>query len=554
MNEFKELGLNEDMVKAINRENITIPTEIQQKTIPLVLEGKDIIAGSATGSGKTLAFGAGILQNIEKGKGIQSLILTPTRELAEQVSESLISFSPNRGIKVVPVYGGVSINGQIEKLPKADIVVGTPGRILDHLDRNTINLRNVKILVLDEADRMLDMGFIKDVETILKSCPKERQTLFFTATVSKEIKRLSKYYMKEPISVSVECYIDPNKLKQIYYNVSDQQKFSLLYHLLKKDSLNVEKEEIIMIFCNTQRSTDFVADNLRENGIKATAIHGGLTQQKRNHIIERFHNNKFNVLVCTDVAARGLDIQDVSIIYNFDIPNEPKQYIHRIGRTARAGKEGIAINILSPRDHQLFTKVLQENEVKIIKEPTPEFEKVRFSMKNNNSSSSRGGFSRSRDDDRSSGRRPSFRRDSGDRERSSERRPSFRRDSGDRERSSERKPSFRRDSGDRERSSERKPSFRGSGDRERTSERRTSFKGKSGDRERSSERRTSFRRDSGDRERSSERKPSFRGSGDRERTSERRTSFKGKSGDRERTSERRTNNKPRGENKRRERN
>ena len=369
MNKFEELGINESILKTL--EGFEKPTEVQEKAIPLVLQGKDVIAGAATGSGKTLAFGSGIIQNSEKGKGIQSLILTPTRELAEQIARAIKQFSKFKPLTIAAVYGGVAINPQMDKLQIADVVVGTPGRILDHIGRNTINLGNVKILVLDEADQMLDMGFIDDVERIIKSCPTNRQTLMFSATIPTDIERLVHKYMKSPVKVSAVAYVDPKKLKQVYYDVQANMKFSLLAHLLKH-----EKGGLVMVFCNTRKTTDFVAKNLNKNDVDAHAIHGGLTQSRRNSILEKFHSKKVYVMVCTDVAARGLDIQGVSHIYNYDIPKESKQYIHRIGRTARAGKEGKAVNLISYNDHDNFSRVMRDCNVQIEKQDMPKVERA----------------------------------------------------------------------------------------------------------------------------------------------------------------------------------
>ncbi|MCG2727579.1 MAG: DEAD/DEAH box helicase [Candidatus Methanoperedenaceae archaeon] len=359
------------VLRSINDEKYEKPSEIQEKSIPLILAGKDVIAGSATGSGKTLAFASGIIQSSERGKGIQALVLTPTRELAEQVAKALMKFSKYRPLAIIAVYGGVGIALQIQGLRSADVVVGTPGRILDHIGRNTIKLGNVKTLVLDEADRMFDMGFKEDVEKIIRKCPQERQTLLFSATITKDVVRLSRNHMKKPLQVSAESYVDPKKLIQTYYDVGEDMKFSLLVHLLKHEDSN-----LVMVFCNTKRNTDKVAKNLKFACIDVMAIHGGLPQGKRNNIMEKFHSGKACVLVCTDVAARGLDIQDVSHIYNYDIPRESKQYIHRIGRTARAGAEGKAINILSPKDYTQFACVLKEYELKITEETLPVMEKV----------------------------------------------------------------------------------------------------------------------------------------------------------------------------------
>lgn len=371
MENFRKLGIIEPILKSIEEERFEKPTEIQEKSIPLILAGEDVIAESATGSGKTLAFASGVIKNSERGRGIQSLILAPTRELAEQVAGALKKFSRHKPLSVAAVYGGVSINPQIEQLRSADVVIGTPGRIIDHIRRKTIKLHSVKTLVLDEADRMLDMGFVEDVEKIIRECPAKRQTLLFSATISSDIAHLAQKYMREPVEVSAESYIDPRKLAQVYYDISDSLKFSLLVHLLKH-----EKSGLVMVFCNTRKSTDFVAGNLKSAGIDAMAIHGGLSQDKRNKIMKQFHSKRVYVLVCTDVASRGLDIRGVSHVYNYDIPRESKQYIHRIGRTARAGKEGKAINILAQRDHDNFRRILREYEVDVNKEKTPYVERV----------------------------------------------------------------------------------------------------------------------------------------------------------------------------------
>lgn len=376
MESFRELGLSEDLSKQLERSNITEPSEIQEKVIPIIMEGKDVIAGSATGSGKTLAFGSGIIEKTIPGKGLQALILTPTRELAEQVCHVFERFSSYKRLRVSVVYGGVNIGHQVSSLKKAEIVVGTPGRILDHLERGTINLREIKTLVLDEADRMLDMGFIKDVETIIRNCSKDRQTLLFSATISADIGHIADKHMKNPEAISVKSYVSTSQLKQIYYDVPRNLKFSLLVHLLKK-----EASGLVMVFCNTRHNTDFVGENLKRFGIDSIIIHGGLTQQKRSKIIEKFHDKKVHVLVCTDVAARGLDIKGVSHIYNYDIPKTSQEYIHRIGRTARAGKNGIAINVVSDRDYDNFRNVTKDKSLNIEAKDVPKVETVRLIIK-----------------------------------------------------------------------------------------------------------------------------------------------------------------------------
>ncbi len=350
---FENLGLSSQLLLSIKKLGFNTPTEIQIKSIPDIMTGKDIIGESATGSGKTLAFGCGIIDQVKPKQGLQALVLTPTRELAEQVKESIQTLSSQSNLKIVPVYGGVSINHQIKDIPKAEVVIATPGRLLDHLERGTINLSKVQILVLDEADRMLDMGFLDDVEQIIDECPTDRQTLFFSATISKEIKRLANKYMIKPVSVTAEKMVDPEKLKQVYYEIPKNMKLSLLVHLLKN-----EKSDLTMIFCNTRNTTDYVVKNLKANNIKAIAIHGGLTQNKRAKSIKLFNEAKAGVLVCTDVAARGLHIDNVSHIYNYDISNDSNDYVHRIGRTARAGESGKVINLLTERDEENFSKIL----------------------------------------------------------------------------------------------------------------------------------------------------------------------------------------------------
>ncbi|MBU2638001.1 MAG: DEAD/DEAH box helicase [Nanoarchaeota archaeon] len=371
MEAFKHLGISPQILKVIDEQSFEMPTEVQEKAIPYALKGMDIIASSATGSGKTLAFGAGIIANAVNGKGIQALILTPTRELAEQNAKNLKLFSKYKPLGIITIYGGVGMEPQFRGLKTASVVVGTPGRILDHIGRNSINLRNVQTLVLDEADRMFDMGFIRDVERIISQCPKQRQTMLFSATITSDVVHVATAYMKAPVRISVETYVDPLKLTQVYYDVPDNMKFSLLVHFLRNETAGMA-----MVFCNTQRTTDFVANNLRKQGFEALAIHGAFTQAKRTATMGKFHARKFDVLVCTDVASRGLDIKGVTHVYNYDIPKESNQYIHRVGRTARAGELGKAISLLAERDYDNFSRVLRDNDVKIKKLEMPPIEKV----------------------------------------------------------------------------------------------------------------------------------------------------------------------------------
>ena len=368
---FDDFKLSNDTLAKIRELKFTEPTQIQEESIPAIMNGMDVIGESATGSGKTLAFGAGIVEHSVPKHGVQALVLTPTRELAEQVKTMLKQLSSK--LHIMAVYGGVGIEPQIKNLRVADVVVATPGRLLDHLERRTINLDKVKLLVLDEADHMLDMGFIEDVERIITKCPTNRQTLFFSATMPSEVKRLAQKYMKEPLKVSAKKMVDPTKLTQVYYDVQRNVKLSLLTHLLQK-----EDRGLVMVFCNTRKTVDFVAKTLKVNGIKSIAIHGGFTQNKRNKSLEMFNDGKFGVLVCTDVAARGLHIDNVSHVYNYDIPKSPKEYVHRIGRTARAGEQGQVINLLCDYDHDNFGRVKSEyREFEINKTQTPELSRIK---------------------------------------------------------------------------------------------------------------------------------------------------------------------------------
>ncbi|MFH1439866.1 MAG: DEAD/DEAH box helicase [Candidatus Woesearchaeota archaeon] len=384
MSKFERYGLSNELLTAIEKEGITEPTEIQESSILHIMEGKDVVGESATGSGKTLAFGCGIIERTMLGKGVQAVILTPTRELAEQVKDALIRFSGKKRLNIMSIYGGVAINPQIRDLYRAEVVVATPGRLLDHLKRGTINTSKVNLLVMDEADRMFDMGFIEDVEKIIQACPNRKQTLFFSATISDKIKSLAKRYMNNPVNVSAKNMVDPSKLKQVYYDVEKNMKLSLLVHLLKAESTG-----LVMVFCNTRRTTDFVVKNLKANKINAIAIHGGLSQNKRTSTIKLFNGAKVEILVCTDVAARGLHIDNVSHVYNYEIPNDPNEYVHRIGRTARAGEEGIVVNLICDRDHENFGRVQYEyRDFKIDKLERPRVERV-VTIRDDNQ---RGGF------------------------------------------------------------------------------------------------------------------------------------------------------------------
>lgn len=380
MEQFKKLGLNQEILDVLAELKFEKPSEIQEKAIPLALAGKDIIGGSATGSGKTLAFASPIIQKLVQTNHVQALVLTPTRELAEQVADSIRQFGKNKRLNVLAIYGGTDIQRQIRKIKNADVIVATPGRIIDHLKRMTLTLKHIKFLVLDEVDRMFDMGFRNDVEKIIFQCPKNRQTMLFSATISADIDYLAKQHTRDAVEVAVNSYVDHSKLKQIYYDVANNMKFSLLVHLLKSESSN-----LAMIFCGTRRNVDFVAENLNGNQVNAVAIHGGLTQNRRTKIMNDFQKGGVQVLVCTDVAARGLDIKGVSHVYNYDLPTVADDYVHRIGRTARAGKEGIAITLLSSRDYENFGAIQKNDSLKIETLDLPLFKRIYLNISTGNS-------------------------------------------------------------------------------------------------------------------------------------------------------------------------
>lgn len=375
MENFKKLGLDESITSIVESKGFNNPTEIQEKSIPLIIEGKDVIGSSFTGSGKTFAFVSGIIQNFEKNGKVQALILTPTRELAEQVKDSFREFSKNKKLFVSVVYGGVDYNKQVDFIRKSDVVVGTPGRILDHLSQGTLNLDNVKYLVLDEADRMVDMGFINDIEEIISYIPKDRQNLFFSATMNNNVKKLFKKFSNDAVFVKAKSNVDSSLLEQEYYFVDNKKKFPLLANLLEGD------HDKVMIFCNTRQNVDFVVENLKENNFNVEGIHGGFTQNKRNNVLKNFNNGRTQILVCTDVAARGLDIPFVSHVYNFDIPKNVEEYTHRIGRTARAGSSGKVINIVTDRDYEFFSKIFNEESFDIKEKNIPELRRVVMNFK-----------------------------------------------------------------------------------------------------------------------------------------------------------------------------
>ena len=369
----KGIKLKPEFEKAIFELGFSEFTEIQEKCIPFIQQGRDVIGLSYTGSGKTAAFGFPALEKVIPGKGIQLLVLVPTRELCNQVAKEFRKFTKYRRTFIVEVYGGVSISPQIGDLRYADVVVGTPGRMLDHLFRGTINLDHVRILVLDEADKMFEMGFIEDVNKIVSKVPRNSQKLMFGATMPQEIMNIARNYMNNPEKIRMQTYVDKSKLIQHYYNVDRNSKFSVLVHVIKKES-----NGLTLVFCGTRHIVDAVDKNLNRQNIKSQALHGGMTQSRRNQVMELFRNGKLDVLVASDVAARGLDIKNVNLVVNYDLPKTSEEYVHRIGRTARAGKDGKVISLLSHEDHDNFRRVLEDRSLLVRELQTPHFEYVQF--------------------------------------------------------------------------------------------------------------------------------------------------------------------------------
>jgi len=371
----KGVTLQPEFEKAIVDLGYTELTEIQEKCIPLIQQGKDIIGLAYTGSGKTAAYGLPSLEKVLPKDGIQMLVVVPTRELCTQVAGEFKKFTKYRKTNIVEIYGGMPMGPQVANLRRGDVVVGTPGRILDHLSRETFDLYDIKILVLDEADKMFDMGFVEDIEKIILQIPKNSQKLLFGATMPAEIMKIVKKYLDNPEKITLRQYVDRTKLIQSYYEVSKDDKFSLLVHLLKK-----EQTEATLIFCGTRNFVDMVNTNLNKQNIKSEALHGGVSQYKRNQIMDAFKNGKINVLVATDVAARGIDVKNIGTIINYDLPRTPEEYVHRIGRTARAGTEGKAISLLTGRDSANIRRIFGDNFLSVHKLKNPPFEHVGFIM------------------------------------------------------------------------------------------------------------------------------------------------------------------------------
>ncbi|GAA0775790.1 DEAD/DEAH box helicase [Clostridium subterminale] len=367
---FEELGLKDSILKSINDLNFENPSDIQEKSIPVSLQGYDIIGQAQTGTGKTLAFGAPILSNMgPKGGAIQTLILAPTRELAIQVSEELLKLCKYEKYKILAIYGGQSFDRQLAALKRGvDIVVGTPGRILDHINRRTLKLQNVKFLVLDEADEMLNMGFIEDIESILSNLNEERQTLLFSATMPRPIKNLSKNYMKPDTQhiVIAKKSMTVSKIQQSYFLVNSSNKFDSLCRIL-----DVDNPTTTIMFCKTKKGVDELVDSLHSKGYSVEGMHGDMKQSQRMNTLAKFKNGQLHFLVATDVAARGIDVEDVTHVINYDLPQDIESYVHRIGRTGRANKEGIAYSFASRKEVSFIRQIENHTKSKIVKKDIP---------------------------------------------------------------------------------------------------------------------------------------------------------------------------------------
>jgi ATP-dependent RNA helicase DeaD len=372
VSEFEDLGISSSVAKAMETLGWTVPTPIQAVSIPEGIRGNDMFAQAQTGTGKTGAFGAIILSKIPSDQKIpSSIILAPTRELATQVSDEMNKLAMYSGHKCVAIYGGASIDGQISKLSKgADVIAGTPGRVKDMIMRGNLNLSKIQVLVLDEADRMLDMGFIEDIEFILSAMPKAgRQTLLFSATISENVKRLATDYMIRPKEITVsEDEIVLDLTKQFYISVGRKNKVWALCRIL-----DLDKPKAI-IFCQTKKMVDILDERLKGLDYKAEAIHGDMSQSRREKVLKDFKEDRIDILIATDVAARGLDIDDIAYVINYDVPDNVDTYIHRIGRTGRAGKEGIAVSFVTSEEEYIIREIVVYTGMEITQREVPEIE------------------------------------------------------------------------------------------------------------------------------------------------------------------------------------
>ena len=368
--DFSALGLSEQMLTAVRAKGFETPTAIQKLTIPhLLTKTNDIIAQSQTGTGKTAAYGLPILQSLEPARGpVQAIILVPTRELALQAAEELLSYNREKRLSITAIYGGAAMSEQLRRLAKGvDIVVGTPGRVLDHIRRGTLKLENVRYLVLDEADEMLNMGFVEDVEEIMSHTSEERRVLLFSATMPERIIRLSKTYMRDTEIVRVENkQLTTDLTEQIYFEVREADKFDALTRII-----DVEPEFYGIIFARTKIGADETASRLAARGYAAEVLHGDVSQAQREKILRKFRDRSVNILVATDVAARGIDVGNLTHVINYSLPQDSESYVHRIGRTGRAGKQGTAITFVSPSEFRGLNNLMRDIKVEIKRETLP---------------------------------------------------------------------------------------------------------------------------------------------------------------------------------------
>ncbi len=379
---FDELGLSEDLQRAIADMGFTEASPIQSLSIPFLLQGRDVIGQAQTGTGKTAAFGIPAIESIDSdAKGVQVLVLCPTRELAMQVAdefEKLLKYK--RKIKTAAIFGGQSISMQIQALRRGvQIVVGTPGRIMDHLDRGTLHLENVKMVILDEADEMLDMGFREDIEAILQEVPQERQTVFFSATMAKPILDLTKKYQTNPEMVKItKSELTVALIDQKYFEVKEKDKVEVLERLV-----DLYEPKLCLVFCNTKRKVDELVEALQVQGFFAEALHGDMRQATRTQVMSKFRQGIIQILVATDVAARGIDVDDMEMVVNFDVPLDSEYYVHRIGRTGRAGRSGFAFTFVSGRERSRLFDIERYAKTKIEKGTIPSLKDIEAKKKTN---------------------------------------------------------------------------------------------------------------------------------------------------------------------------
>jgi ATP-dependent RNA helicase DeaD len=368
---FADLGLKDTIVKAMDERGFKHPTKIQSALVPMAMEGGDILGQAKTGTGKTAAFALPLLQMIEPGDSMISIILAPTRELAVQIKQDIEELGPYTGIKVCAIYGGQSINVQADQLRKGpEIIVGTPGRILDMIERRYLDLSEVEFAVLDEVDRMLDIGFRDDIRKILSKCPKDRQTIFVSATFTDEIEKLARKFMQDPEKLEVSAgALTVDLVKQAYVTCDPWDKKRMLAHLLTH-----EEPALTIVFCRMKRTVDSVVRYLERKGIEAHAIHGDLSQAKRNQVMTKFRSGNLAVLVASDLASRGIDVEGITHVVNYDLPDDPDLYVHRIGRTARAGRDGHAWSLVLPSQGSLLTEIEILVNSEIPKLDYPEFD------------------------------------------------------------------------------------------------------------------------------------------------------------------------------------